>query len=137
MMISRTFYRQQPGGEREFVLYVRNNGTVTCTGTVLLAKVTATKSWTTSFGPGGTTGAWDIGYPGNQRPAPSAFHPAVFGASPEGATDKPCIVQTTRPGFGQQRLDGSQWSGSVHTHTLTQNIGTISCGATVLAAELS
>ena len=45
LQVSRTFYRQQPDGEREFVLYVRNNGTVECTGTVLLARVASSRTW--------------------------------------------------------------------------------------------
>lgn len=38
MEVTRTWYMEQPGGEREFYLKVRNVGSTACTGDVLLAR---------------------------------------------------------------------------------------------------
>ncbi len=139
LQVTRTGYRQQPGGEREFYLTVRNIGSSACTGDVLLARTSATGDFDgspRSFPVGATLG---FGTGRTPRPSPSTFQPVVFAASPRDASaDLPCQIEITRPTFTQTRLGAgpAENPGGITSWAYLKNTGQIACSAVVLYTQL-
>ncbi|GAA4410339.1 hypothetical protein GCM10023148_01590 [Actinokineospora soli] len=127
MEITRTWYVEQPGGEREFWFDVKNTGTVACVADVLLGS----RSTVTMFGTGTKVPGQSTTVPhNNANPLAAAY---VVGFAPDGATlTTPCKFQLTRSWY-LQRINAD---GSVERefHQTYQNIGSITCSAVRLLA---
>jgi hypothetical protein len=119
-------YVQQPSGEREFHLTVRNAGAIACQGTVLLAQQDAGNSFGTGVLASGSTG----GYVWHNAPTNLIFLP---GLTPAGATaTTACSLQITRQWYQQRiRPDGTATRELLLN---VRNVGSISCSATVQLA---
>jgi len=128
--VTRSWYIQQPGGEREFHFYVKNTGTIACGGTILLAvNTSATSSWSTgTINPGGSV-AW---YWNNANPLNRVYVPGV---SPLGATTAGCQLEML-PSFYLEQLNADHTTQR-RFYIGVKNVGTISCSGTVLLNDLN
>jgi hypothetical protein len=124
--VSRLWYQQQPGGERELWFTLTNIGGIACTADILLGfKTTATSGSTGTLAPGGSSGTvWN-----NANPLTTAY---IVGFSPQGATDIACEFELTQVRYLQRinsdgRLEREFWFNY-------GNVGAITCSATWLLA---
>ena len=124
--VTREWYQQQPGGEKEFWFDVKNVGTIACSAEVLLGtKTTTTTSAIGATGPGGTGGStW------NNNPATIAY---MVGFTPSGATAATaCQFELTRSWYGQ--TINTNGNAEKEFHQNWRNACTITCSATKLLA---
>ena len=124
--VTRTWYVQQPGGEREFRLTVQNVGAIACQGDVNLGLTTAANSsWSTAaLSPGASQGwTWN-----NANPLDRIYVP---GLSPLGASGlTPCALEVTRQYYRQ--VLNTTGSTEREFHFDVKNVGTLACYGTVL-----
>jgi hypothetical protein len=124
--VIRTWYQQQPGGEREVWFTLRNVGTIACQGDILLgANSSVITSSTGVLAPGASVSkVWN-----NANPLNAVY---VSGASPTGATTTACQFQVTSTEYQQVINPPAERE---YFYTLT-NVGTISCAANILLGSL-
>lgn len=114
--VFRTFDSQTPSGEREFYLYVKNTGTISCGGTVLLGSETRFGS----LAIGGLAPGASKSFLWNNANPTTASH--IIGVDPSGATSaNPCQMEVTRVWYTQQS------SGERELRFTIKNIGAIAC----------
>ncbi len=128
--VTRSWYVQQPTGEREFHFTVLNAGTIACQGDVDLATATAAdSSWSTpTLAPGAShSTAWN-----NANPLDRIYVP---GLSPLGASGtSSCQLEIPTTSYQQQiNADGSSERRFILTET---NPGALTCAGTVLLNHL-
>jgi hypothetical protein len=124
--VTRSWYGQQPGGERRFYFYLKNVGTIACGGTVLLAtNVDANSSWATGTIPPGGAVAW---FWNNANPLDRVYVPGV---SPLGATSTTSCELEMLPSFYVEMLNADHTTQRRY-YIGVKNAGTISCSGTVL-----
>jgi len=126
--VTREWYAQQPGGEKEFWFTITNVGTIACTAEVLLSHNAAgSTSVTGPLAPGGTAGSnW------NNNPTPIAY---LVGFSPSGATaTTPCLYELTRTYYSQTINSGGTSEREFRHYW--RNAGSITCSAVKLLTWL-
>jgi len=129
--VTRSWYVQQPGGEREFRFQVKNVGSISCGGTVLLAANTsASSSWSTGTISPGSSAAW---YWNNANPLTRVY---VNGVSPLGATATTACQLEMLPSFYLEQLD-TDHTNQRRYYIGVKNVGTISCSGTILLNDLN
>lgn len=116
--VTREWYAQQPGGEREFWFTLRNVGTIACSADVLLGTKASFDSSFFGALPSGDSQhrSWN-----NANPL-SAAH--IVGFSPTGATSAACQIEKTRQWY-EQRLNSGVAERELH-YTF-ENVGSIAC----------
>ncbi|HVK24434.1 MAG TPA: hypothetical protein VM677_24010 [Actinokineospora sp.] len=125
--VTRQWYQQQPGGEREFWFNVKNVGSIACTAEVLLGvKTTSTITSTGTMGPGAVHSTqWN-----NANPLSAAY---IVGFSPSGATPATaCQFELTRAYYAQ--VINSSGSTEREFRQTFENVGAITCSASKLLA---
>jgi hypothetical protein len=124
--VTRSWYVQQPGGEREFRFHVKNVGTLACGGTVLLASNTnANSSWATGTLAPGATASW---FWNNANPRNRVYVPGV---SPLGATGSSSCQLELLPSAYYEVLNANETSQRRYLIGV-KNVGSISCSGTML-----
>ncbi|MGH3859480.1 hypothetical protein [Actinokineospora sp.] len=124
--VTRTWYQQQPGGEREFWFTLKNIGTIACSADILMAtKTTTTVSGTGTMG-AGTTGLW---WWNNANPLSAAY---IVGYSPQGATGSACQFELFRSWYSQ--VINSNGAAEREFRYTAGNVGSIACSANRLLA---
>jgi hypothetical protein len=124
--VTRSWYDQQPGGEREFKFTVTNVGAVACQGDVQLVAVTnANSSWSTGTMSPGASGTWVWN---NANPLDRVYAP---GLSPGGASGvTPCVLEVTKSYY--QQFINSDGTTERKFFLTVQNTGSLTCYGTVL-----
>lgn len=124
--VTRTWYTQQPTGEREFKFTVKNVGAIACQGDIQLAVITnANSSWSTGSLSAGVSKTWGWN---NANPLTRIYAP---GLSPAGATGtSTCNLEVTRS-YYQQRINTDGTTEREYYFTV-QNVGSLTCSGTVL-----
>jgi hypothetical protein len=124
--VTRTWYVQQPGGEREFHLTVQNVGAIACQGDVSLGLSTSSvSSWqTAALSPGASQGwTWN-----NANPLDRIYVP---GLSPLGASGlTPCALEITQQYYRQVLNSGGTTEREYHF--TVKNVGTLACYGSIL-----
>lgn len=124
--VTRTYYSQQPSGERRFHYDIKNIGAIACSGTTLLAaNTTARTSWSTgTLSPGSTiTWWWNNANPHNRVYVP--------GVSPLGATSStPCELELLPTSYREEM--NADHSLQRRYYMGVKNVGTVSCSGTFL-----
>ncbi|PTL84780.1 hypothetical protein [Vitiosangium sp. GDMCC 1.1324] len=124
--VTRSWYIQQPGGEREFHFTVTNVGAIACQGDIQLVTVTnANSSWATGSLTPGTSKSWTWN---NANPLDRVY---ATGLSPAGAVgSSTCQLEVTGSHYRQViNSDGTAEREYVLT---VQNVGSLTCSGTVL-----
>lgn len=119
--VTRTWYAQQYGGEREFWWTIKNVGGIACATDINLYALPKTSSWSTGgVNPGQSkTYHWN-----NANPANSTY---VVGFAPNGATNSAaCQFETTREWYVEQP------GGEREFYFTVRNAGSIACTADIL-----
>lgn len=123
LQATQTWYRQQPGGEREFHFIIHNIGAIACSATVLLTQVDASLVWGSTgsvFAGSSLTFLWN-------NPQPDLVNEVSL--SPKGATStQPCECGVIERGF--KRLP----SGTEQAYFRIKNRGPITCAADIQIA---
>ncbi|HVG58198.1 MAG TPA: hypothetical protein VNA24_06560 [Hyalangium sp.] len=124
--VTRTWYAQQPSGEREFKFTVKNAGAIACQGAIQLAVVTSsTSSWSTGSMSPGTSKSWVWN---NANPLDRVYAP---GLSPAGATGlTACQLEVTGSHY-QQKIN-SDGSTEREYYVTVKNAGSLTCSGTLL-----
>jgi hypothetical protein len=122
--VTRSWYVQQPDGEREFHFVIRNVGTVACDTEILLTIIGSSRSWSTGSLAPGSSRSWTW----NNTIRDAAYR---VGLSPTGAAStSPCQLEVTRTFYRQQ-------PGGEREFVLTvKNVGTVACAADVLLGRV-
>jgi len=122
--VTREWYAQQPGGEREFWFTIKNVGTIACSTNILLGTKASTKITTTGTLAAGASisKSWNNANPLN------AAH--IVGLSPLGATSTACQLEVTRTWYRQVINPPAERE----LRYTVKNVGSISCSADVLLA---
>jgi hypothetical protein len=124
--VIRSWYAQQPGGEREFKFTVKNVGAIACQGDIQLAVVTnANSSWSTgSMSPGASkTWGWN-----NANPLDRVY---ATGLSPAGASGiSTCQLEVTASYYRQVINSGGTTEREYYL--TVANVGSLTCSGTVL-----
>ena len=128
MEVTRNWYVQQPGGEREFYFTVKNVGAIACSANVQLASQNTATSWSTGQLAGGATytSHWN-----NANPLNRVYLP---GLSPLGASSSACQLEVTRSWY-QQRRD-SDGETEREFYLTVKNLGSNTCSGTVLLSSM-
>lgn len=128
--VSRTWYVQQPGGEREFHFLITNIGAIACQGDILLALSTGTvSSWSNTTTSPGTSKGWVWN---NANPLTRVFVPGLSPAGASGST--PCALELTSTSY--QQFINTDLSVERKFFMTVKNIGSLSCSGTVLLNDL-
>jgi hypothetical protein len=123
--VTRSWYVQQYGGEREFHFTIRNSGSIACAANILLSSLNAGTSWSTGGVNPGASQSWTW----NNNPANLNF---LVGLSPAGATNTAtCQFEVTRSWYEKRS------SGEREFHFVVKNVGTIACVADIRLAWTS
>ncbi len=124
--VTRTWYDQQPSGEREFKFTVKNIGAIACQGDIQLAAVTnANSSWGTGSMSPGTSKSWTWN---NANPLDRVYS---TGLSPAGASGSSlCQLEVTDSYY--QQIINADGSTEREYHLTVQNVGSLTCSGTVL-----
>jgi hypothetical protein len=128
--VTRTWYLQQPTGEREFHFTLKNAGTIACQGDVQLAQATAAdSSWSTGSMAAGATGGWVWN---NANPLDRVYNP---GLSPLGASGASvCQLEIPDSTYQQEiKADGTTERRFLFS---VKNSGSLACSGTVLLNHL-
>ena len=129
--VTKTWYVQQPGGEREFRLTVKNVGAIACTADVYLASKTTATSWLSEVL---APGASDTSHWNNANPLTVAY---LVGLTPSQGqlSGTPCELQVTRTWY-LQRINTT---GSVERefYLTVKNVGALTCSGTVRLASVT
>ena len=127
--VTRSWYLQQPSGEREFHFVLKNIGAIACQGDIQLAQTTdADSSWASGDLEVGTESTfW------HNNPLDRVYVP---GLSPTGASGtSACRLEMAQSTYAQFiTADGT--TGHNFNFTVA-NIGSLACGATVLLNYLN
>lgn len=124
---TRTWYAEQPSGEREFWFTMKNVGTIACTADIYLStKTTTTITATGTMAPGATVGkTWN-----NATPLSAAY---IVGFAPNGASaSTPCQFEFDR-GYYAQVINDDGTTEREFRQTFS-NVGSITCSASKLLA---
>lgn len=114
--VTRTYDVQQYGGEREFHFYIKNTGSITCGGNILLESKQRSATWATGGIEAGASRSWTWN---NANPLTAAH---FVGVSPSGATSSnPCQLEVTRTWYVRQP------SGEREFKFTVKNVGAIAC----------
>jgi hypothetical protein len=128
--VTRTWYAQQPGGERKFMFTVKNVGAIACQGDVQLAAITtASGSWSTGSLSPGASGSWVWN---NANPLDRVYAPGLSPAGAIGST--PCQLQVTKSAY--QQVINADGTAERKFHLTVQNIGSLTCSGTILLNSL-
>jgi hypothetical protein len=123
--VTRSWYSQQPGGERRFHFSLKNVGSIACGGTILLAtNVNANSSWSTGTISPGASVAW---FWNNANPLNRVYVPAV---SPLGATTTGCQLELLPTHYVD--MLNSDRTNQRRYYIGVKNVGTTSCSGTML-----
>jgi hypothetical protein len=124
--VTRSWYTQQPGGEREFKFTVKNVGAIACQGDIQLAKVTdANSSWSTGYMSPGTSKTWVWN---NANPLDRVY---ATGLSPTGAAGtSTCVLEVT--GSHYRQVINSDGTAEREYFFTVENVGSLTCAGTVL-----
>jgi hypothetical protein len=124
--VTRSWYNQQPGGEREFKFTVTNVGAIACQGDIQLAVITnAASSWSTGTMSPGTSKSWVWN---NANPLDRVY---ATGLSPTGAAGtSTCQLEVTNSYY--QQVINSDGTAEREYYLTVQNVGSLSCSGTVL-----
>lgn len=124
--VTRTWYEQQPGGEREFHFNVKNVGTIACSASIRLANATTTTSWSTGALAPGASGTWHWN---NANPLTAVYLPGV---SPQGASGlQSCDLEITAEWYIQRLNSGTAEREFYFT---VKNVGSLACTGDILLA---
>jgi hypothetical protein len=128
--VTRSWYVQQPGGERKFNFTVKNVGAIACQGDIQLATIThANSSWSTGAMSPGTSLSWVWN---NANPLDRVY---ATGLSPVGASGtSTCQLKVTKSSY--QQVINSSGTTERKYHLTVQNVGSLSCSGTVLLNHL-
>lgn len=128
--VVRTYYLQQPSGEREFHFTIKNAGEIACQGDIQLALTTSgVSSWSTGTIGAGASKSWVWN---NANPLDRVFVP---GLSPSGASGSSvCQLEVTQSYYRQ--VINSDGSAERKFFLTVKNPGSLSCGATLLLNSL-
>jgi hypothetical protein len=124
--VTRTWYAQQPTGEREFKFTVKNVGAIACQGDIQLAVINnVNSSWSTGSMSPGASKSWVWN---NANPLDRVY---ATGLSPAGAVGSSTCQLEVTSSYYQQVINSS---GTVEReYRLTvENVGSLSCSGTVL-----
>ena len=122
----RTWYVQQPGGEREFKFTVKNVGGIACQGDVQLALTTsAASSWSTGALNPGASQSWVWN---NANPLDRVYVPGLAPGGASGLTA--CQLEVTQS-YYRQVID-SDGTPERKLYLTVKNIGSLACFGTVL-----
>lgn len=124
--VTRTYYLEQPSGEREFHFTLKNAGLIACQGDIQLAStVNSNSSWSSGTLAPGASSSWVWN---NANPLDRVYVPGLV---PAGAsTTTPCQLEVTRTGY-QQFINASGTTERKFNLTIT-NVGALSCSGTFL-----
>lgn len=124
--VTRSWYTQQPGGEREFKFTVKNVGAIACQGDIQLVTITnSNSSWSTGSMSPGTSKSWVWN---NANPLDRVY---ATGLSPTGAAgSSTCQLEVTKSYY--QQVIGSDGTTEREYRLTIQNVGSLTCSGTVL-----
>lgn len=124
--VTRSWYGQRPGGEREFYFTVQNVGSIACQGAIQLATITSSSSsWSTGSLSPGTSKSWVWN---NANPLDRVY---ATGLSPAGASGSSiCQLEVTRSYY--QQVINSTGTTEREYHLTVRNVGSLTCSGTVL-----
>lgn len=124
--VTRSWYLEQPSGEREFHFTVKNVGAIACQGDIQLGLTTsASSSWqTAALAPGASQGfTWN-----NANPLDRIYVPGLAPLGASGLTA--CQLEVTQSYYLQKlNADGTN---EREFHFTVKNVGSLSCFGTVL-----
>jgi hypothetical protein len=126
LQITRTFYLEQPSGEREYHFALKNIGAIACQGDVQLGLTTsANSSWSTgALNPGaGQSWTWN-----NANPLDRVYVPGLTPSGASGLTA--CQLEITSSFYQQVINAGGTTEREFHFNL--QNSGSLACLGTVL-----
>jgi hypothetical protein len=128
--VTRSWYLQQPTGEREFHFTVKNAGAIACEGDVQLALATAAdSSWSTGTLSPGASGSWVWN---NANPLDRVYVP---GLSPTGASESStCQLEITDTTY--QQMIKSDGTAERRFFLTVKNSGSLACSGTILLNHL-
>lgn len=128
--VTRSWYVQQPSGEREFHFTIKNTGAIACQGDIQLAQTTsADSSWSTGTLAPGAAGSWGWN---NANPLDRVYVPGLSPAGASGTTA--CQLEVTETSYQQMiKSDGTAERRFLLT---VKNVGSLSCFGTVLLNNL-
>lgn len=128
--VVRSYYAQQPSGEREFRFTIKNAGEIACQGEVELALTTsAVSSWVTGTLSPGASKSW---FWNNANPLDRVFLP---GLSPTGASGSSVCQLEVEQTYYRQVIN-SDGSAERKFFLSVKNPGSLSCGGTLLLNSL-
>lgn len=124
--VTRSYYVQQPTGERELRFQVKNSGAIACSGTVLLARNSNVgPSWATGTLAPGASASW---FWNNANPRNRVYVPGV---SPSGAAGTNTCQLEVLPTSYNETLNANETSQRRYLVGV-KNVGTTSCSGTLL-----
>jgi hypothetical protein len=122
--VTRTWYVEQPLGEREFKFTVKNVGAIACQGDIQLAVITnAASSWSTGSMAAGTSKSWVWN---NANPLDRVYAP---GLSPSAGLTA-CQLEVTKS-YYQQKINTDGTTEREYYLTVA-NVGSVTCSGTLL-----
>jgi hypothetical protein len=123
--VTRSWYQQNFGGEREFHYEIKNVGTISCgTDVYLYSLPDIAGAWNT----GGVNPGQSVTKHWNNAGSLNSY---LAGLSPSGATStSPCQFEVTREWYSQSTSEKEFWF-------TIKNVGTIACSAEVLLGSKS
>jgi hypothetical protein len=123
--VTRSYYQQNFGGEREFHYDIKNVGTISCGTDVYLYSLSdVAGAWNT----GGVNPGQSVTKHWNNAGSLNSY---LAGLSPDGATSTaPCQFEVTREWYSQTPTEKEFWF-------TIKNVGTIACSAEVLLGTRS
>jgi hypothetical protein len=116
--VTREWYAQQPGGEREFWFTLKNIGSIACNADVLLGTKASFDS--SLFGALASGDSWHKSW-NNANPLNAAH---IVGFAPSGATTVACQIEKTRQWYEQHLNSGV---AERELHYTVENIGSTTC----------
>lgn len=124
--VTRSWYGQQPTGEREFYFTVTNVGAIACQGDIqLVTNTNANSSWATGSMSPGTSKGWVWN---NANPLDRVY---TTGLSPAGATGtSTCQLEVTKTTY--QQVINADGTTERKYYMTVQNAGGLTCSGTVL-----
>jgi hypothetical protein len=129
--VTRTWYVQQPGGEREFHFTVKNAGAIACQGTVNIGLTSSlASSWQTAALSPGASQSWTWN---NANPLDRIYVP---GLSPLGASGlQACSLEVTQSYYRQ--VLNTSGTTEREFHFTVKNVGSLACYGTILLSYMN